>query len=66
MFNVISDATEEAHYNIAMKSVGAIRDFYTFGIYGRDFNLDSAAGILPVSFVIVIAAALITTVKTML
>lgn len=24
-----------------MKSVGKIRDFYSFGIYGRDFSLDS-------------------------
>lgn len=30
--------------SITMKSVGHLRDFYAFGIYGRDFNLDSDPG----------------------
>lgn len=27
-----------------MKSVGPVREFYAFGIYGRDFNLDETDG----------------------
>jgi hypothetical protein len=41
-----------------MKSAGKIRDFYAFGIYGRDFSLDSqpekdSAGILMTSSVLI-------------
>lgn len=47
-----------------MTSLGDLKDeFYTFGIYGRDFNLDvyvdeSAAGALQMSSVLIALAAL--------
>lgn len=48
-----------------MKSVRAIRDFYTFGIYGRDFNLDEkdSARILQTSFALVAITAFASTIK---
>lgn len=33
-----------ANVGITMKSVGTIRDFYSFGIYGHHFNLDETSG----------------------
>ncbi|KAJ6649866.1 Vanin-like protein 2 [Pseudolycoriella hygida] len=36
------DGTSKVH--ISMTSVGRIREFYSFGIYGRDFNLDATGG----------------------
>lgn len=48
-----------------MTSVGDLRDeFYTFGIYGRDFNLDEvedAAGFVQVSALLVTVLAILST-----
>lgn len=48
-----------------------IRDFYSFGIYGRDFNLDitasdepGAAGITKISWLLFVTAAVIAALRS--
>lgn len=54
-----------ATVEITMKSVGTIRDFYSFGIYGRDFNLDgnSAAGYIELHNILIAVASIIAIVR---
>lgn len=63
-FKLFSETLENFDYSISMKSVGNIRDFYSFGIYGRDFNLDEytepdSAGILKISTLLIALSAAI-------
>lgn len=42
----------------SINSLGTIREFYTFGIYGRDFSLDGtsgSSGFVRGSFVLIVA-----------
>lgn len=56
-----SDLLVGTIYTITMKAIGPMRNFYTFGIYGRDFSLDEKAkgeaGISQISFLVVLAFA---------
>lgn len=67
-----SNTASYTNYDIIMKSVvpqgGSLRNFYTFGIYGRDFNLDddttAAAGTMHVLTFMVLATASFLTLKS--
>lgn len=53
--------------HISMKSVGSVKDFYAFGIYGRDFDLDEeadGAGLLKTSILFVGICALTSTFRS--
>jgi hypothetical protein len=56
-----------------MKSDRKLREFYTFGIYGRDFNLDDSetdepdtAGIVKVSSVLIVLLAAFATFSSLI
>lgn len=59
-------------YNISIKSLGRIRDFYAFGIYGRDFNLDEveaehgSAGFTKISYILLIFVSFVAIIRNMM
>lgn len=54
--------------SVSMQSANTLRNFYTFGIYGRDFTLDSvgASSSLQISVLLTAAVAVIATFKNLL
>lgn len=69
-FLIFSGTSETNEYSISMKSIGNLGEFYTFGIYGRDFSLDSTdstdgAGILRMSSILIVLLAGIVTFSNM-
>lgn len=67
-YQQVTNPGQSTHYNISMTAVAPVRDFYAFGIYGRDFNLDGpgAAGAVKISFIMVIASAAIATIRNLM
>lgn len=49
-----------------LKFIGKNREFYTFGLYGRDFSLDGTTGgtgLVKNSLILIVAAVIVATVK---
>lgn len=49
-----------------LTSLGTIREFYTFGLYGRDFSLDGTTGgtgLVKNSLILIVVAVIVATVK---
>lgn len=51
----IKNSSGYSSYNITISLTNSSRqEMYTFGIYGRDFNLDGAAGVSGISSFLIV------------